>query len=89
MVQLIVGLSVAILLVAVAAVVFLNWVLPMTGAKLLQKLLRNKVGLVQKQLQVKGLDVPYLVAGNGEPLVLVHGFTANKDTFNAMAPYLT
>lgn len=89
MVQLIVGLFVAILLVAVAAVVLLNWVLPMTGAKLLQKLLRNKVGLVQKQLQVKGLDVPYLVAGNGEPLVLVHGFTANKDTFNAMAPYLT
>ncbi|WP_168224768.1 alpha/beta fold hydrolase [Rhodoferax aquaticus] len=44
---------------------------------------------MQTQLHINGLAVPYLVAGNGEPLILVHGFTANKDTFDAMAPYLT
>lgn len=45
-------------------------------------------------LQAKTVDVPgyppfsYLVSGNGEPLVLVDGLTADKDTRGAVARHL-
>ena len=73
----------------VAAVIALNWVFPLTGARLLRGMLRNKAGLIEKELTVNGSRVPYLVGGTGEALILVHGFTANKDTFDAVARYLT
>lgn len=67
----------------------LNWIFPMAGARLLRSMLRRKAGLVQKEIRVHGQLVPYLVGGSGEPLILVHGFTANKDAFSAVARYLT
>ena len=77
------------LLLLVVAVVSLNWVFPLIGAKLLRGMLRRKAGLVQKELVVDGHRVPYLVGGTGEALILVHGFTSNKDNFDAVARYLT
>ena len=79
----------AAILAAVAGVIALNWLFPITGARLLRNIFRNKAGLVQKELLVNGNRVPYLVGGSGEALILVHGFTANKDTFDAVARYLT
>lgn len=78
-----------LLLGAAFVVVSLNWFFPLTGARLLRGMLRKKAGLVQKELVVNGRRVPYLVGGAGEALLLVHGFTANKDTFDAVARYLT
>jgi pimeloyl-ACP methyl ester carboxylesterase len=46
-------------------------------------------GLERKTLQIDGFTVPYLQGGEGEPLVLVHGFGGSKDNFNRVANYLT
>lgn len=81
-----VGAAVSVLAAAVAV---LNWVFPLAGARLLRGMLRNKAGLIQKELTVNGRRMPYLVGGGGEALVLVHGFTSNKDNFDAVARYLT
>lgn len=46
-------------------------------------------GLERKTLQIDGFTVPYLRGGEGEPLVLIHGFGGSKDNFNRVANYLT
>lgn len=46
-------------------------------------------GLQRKALQIDGFTVPYLQGGQGEPLVLIHGFGGSKDNFNRVAWYLT
>jgi pimeloyl-ACP methyl ester carboxylesterase len=89
MLEIFFGVIGAGLLALVIAVIALNWIFPLTGARLLREMLRRKAGLVQKELTVNGNRMPYLVGGSGEALILIHGFTANKDTFDAIAPYLT
>lgn len=46
-------------------------------------------GLERKVLQIDGFMVPYLQGGEGDPLVLIHGFGGSKDNFNRVANYLT
>jgi abhydrolase domain-containing protein 6 len=46
-------------------------------------------GLERKVLQIDGFVVPYLQGGQGEPLVLIHGFGGSKDNFNRVARHLT
>lgn len=42
-----------------------------------------------RKVQVGGFELPYLEGGEGEPLVLLHGFSDNKDTFVDTARLLT
>ena len=51
--------------------------------------LRRLAGLQAKTIRVQGQTFPYLVGGSGDPLVLVHGFTADKDAWGAVARHLT
>lgn len=46
-------------------------------------------GLERKVVQIDGFEVPYLQGGQGEPLLLIHGFGGSKDNFNRVARYLT
>lgn len=47
-------------------------------------------GLQRKEIQAGGLNVVYLDSGGrGEPLVLVHGFGADKDSWTRVARHLT
>lgn len=51
---------------------------------------RERSDLVRKDIELAdGLHVAYLEGGQGEPLVLVHGFGANKDNFTRVARWLT
>lgn len=50
---------------------------------------RWSADLSVKHLQVGDLDVAYLDGGGGEPLVLVHGFGADKDHWTRVSKYLT
>jgi len=51
---------------------------------------RAQAGLNQKDIQLAGgLRYVYLEGGKGEPLVLLHGFGADKDNFTRVAGYLT
>lgn len=50
---------------------------------------RGKAGLELKAISVGELTYAYLEGGTGEPLVLVHGFGANKDNWTRVAKHLT
>jgi pimeloyl-ACP methyl ester carboxylesterase len=56
---------------------------------LVKKSERNAAGLKQNSIQVNGLRIEYLEGGKGDPLVLLHGFGANKDNWTRFAKHLT
>ena len=82
------GIFVSLIAVCVLAIM-LNRLAPLTTARWLRNALRCLAGLQAKTIQVQGQTFPYLVGGTGEPMVLVHGFTADKDTWGAVARHLT
>ena len=49
---------------------------------------RARAQLVEKTVHVDGHDIRYLDSGSGEPLLLIHGFGANKDNWIEIAPRL-
>ena len=53
------------------------------------RLARRYARLQLREVTVGGHVVPYLEGGRGEPLLLLHGFAANKDHWTLVAPYLT
>ncbi len=62
--------------------------LPMAHAQI--SLQRTMSGLELKSVEIPGFTIPYLDSGgDGEPLVLVHGFAADKDNFDLAAMFLT
>lgn len=72
--------------IAACAAYFL---LPGMVFKFALALARRASGLRLRQVQFDGHIVPYLEGGAGEPLVLLHGFAANKDNWTAVARFLT
>ena len=51
---------------------------------------RGRADLVRKEIALAdGSNIVYLEGGQGEPLVLVHGFGGNKDNFTRVARLLT
>ena len=51
---------------------------------------RSRAGLARKEIALAdGTHIVYLEGGSGAPLVLVHGFGADKDNFTRVARYLT
>lgn len=51
---------------------------------------RRRSGLTRKEITIPGgLRYVYLEGGEGEPLLLLHGFGVNKDNFTAMARCIT
>lgn len=75
----------------VALPVLLYWVAPATVFRQVQNMLRRKGRLTRKSITVDGVEWPYLEGGpaDGEILVLVHGFGADKDSWSFAAPHLT
>jgi pimeloyl-ACP methyl ester carboxylesterase len=51
---------------------------------------RQQAGLVRKEITTSdGMHYVYLEGGEGDPLVLLHGFAADKDNFTRVARWLT
>jgi abhydrolase domain-containing protein 6 len=49
---------------------------------------RAYAGLALKKIKVDELEVEYLRGGSGQPLILLHGFGADKDNWNRISRYL-
>lgn len=75
--------------VASAAVAFVE-LAPVTATRFALAAERSRSGLVVKEALLEGGDrYVYLEGGRGEPLMLLHGFGADKDNFTRVARFLT
>ncbi len=83
------GTIVLLLVVLVLLGGAMNYLAPLKAARFLRKMARQRAGLKEKSVDVEGVRLPYLTGGHGAPLLLLHGFTANKDIFAAVAQHLT
>jgi pimeloyl-ACP methyl ester carboxylesterase len=79
------GLLVALALVVVGA----YYVCPEKLAQLAIGAERSAAGLSRHETDVDGFHIVYLEGGQGEPLLLLHGFGADKDNFTRVAKFLT
>jgi len=80
----------ALLAVIAIAVVGFMYLAPGNALHLLVNAQRMLAGLERKEIQLAGnLHYVYLEGGKGEPLMLLHGFGADKDNFTPVAAYLT
>lgn len=50
---------------------------------------RKSAGLSRHSMVVGDHTVVYLEGGDGENILLIHGFGANKDNWNRLAKYLS
>jgi len=68
----------------------LAWhLLPETSYQAVVALERAHAGLYQAEVEVEGAPVIYLEGGQGEVLLLLHGFGANKDNWTRVSRFLT
>ncbi|MBU0996372.1 MAG: alpha/beta hydrolase [Proteobacteria bacterium] len=66
------------------------YIVPDQVVEILLNLERKRCGLIKKEITLPdGIRYVYLEGGEGEPLMLLHGFGANKDNFTRIAKYLT
>lgn len=77
------------LLGALALALVLVILFPKPATEIGIALERSRAGLSTGTLKVDGVDIAYLSGGSGEPLLLVHGFGADKDNWTRVAGRLT
>lgn len=76
-------------LIILSCVIVVYFVFPQFAFRLLLKAERSSAGLTQYGLDVKGVHIEYLEGGQGDVVVLLHGFGANKDNWTRISKYLT
>ncbi len=78
--------GVALLLAGLTA---FDYFAPYTSARMGLALEQRRAGLEEATARIPGFEMPYLHGGAGEPLLLVHGFGADKNNFTRVARLLT
>jgi pimeloyl-ACP methyl ester carboxylesterase len=82
-------IAVSLISLAIAAGAFV-YLAPESATGLTLQLERSRAGLVRREITLpSGVHYAYLEGGTGEPLMLLHGFAADKDNFTRVAAYLT
>jgi abhydrolase domain-containing protein 6 len=66
-----------------------NWLFPGQMAQFAAAAEREAAGLERKEIKAGDFQIAYLDGGQGEPLILVHGFGADKDNWTRVSKYLT
>ena len=84
-------LQLLLLLVVLVAVVYgvFDFFFPARFAEAALGAERSAAGLQRKETNIPGFNVAYLDGGQGQPLLLLHGFGADKDNWTRVARYLT
>jgi abhydrolase domain-containing protein 6 len=77
------------LLIIIMAAVAVYYAFPEKVAGYMIDLARNKVGLVKKQVKIDDHNIIYLEGGKGQTILLLHGYTSEKDSWLLFAAYLT
>jgi len=81
--------SAAFILLVAASLFAFVYLAPVQAIKTALDATRRQAGLVRKEITLpNGLCYAYLEGGQGEPLLLLHGFGGNKDTFTRVARFL-
>ncbi len=76
-------------LVILMGFVGIYFLFPGVAFDLLREAERSAGGLEQRGIDVNGLHMEYLEGGQGDVLLLLHGFGANKDNWTRIGKYLT
>jgi pimeloyl-ACP methyl ester carboxylesterase len=80
----------ALIIICILAIAGFVYLAPEKATKLAIDLERKHSGLTRKEINLPGgFHYVYLEGGKGEPLVLLHGFGADKDNFTRVARFLT
>ncbi|OGP67169.1 MAG: hypothetical protein A2W27_02775 [Deltaproteobacteria bacterium RBG_16_44_11] len=78
-----------VLLILIMAVVAGYYTFPERVAGYMLDLARSNAGLTQKEIKIDDHNIVYLEGGKGETILLLHGYTAEKDNWLQFAAYLT
>ena len=76
-------------LVLIVAIVASYYAFPDTVAGYIIDAARSKAGLTKKEIKIDDHNIVYLEGGKGPTILLLHGYTGNKDIWIMLAPYLT
>ena len=71
------------------AVVVVYYAFPGAAFKFLLKAERSRAGLNQLGIEIEGLHIEYLEGGQGEVVLLLHGFGADKDNWTRISKHFT
>jgi len=82
------GVGVVLIVIIVALVLFFI-LFPGTVFRAAQYVNRSLSGLSDRSVQVDDHRIVYLEGGKGETVLLLHGYSADKDNWTAFSKYLT
>jgi len=79
-----------LIVICILAGIGFVYLAPQKATSLAIDMERQRSGLTRKEINLSnGIHYVYLEGGKGEPLILLHGFGANKDNFVRVARFLT
>ena len=76
-------------IIIIAAVIIGYYAFPEKVADYFINSERNKAGLTKKLIKIDDHNIVYLEGGKGPTVLLLHGYSANKDNWPQFAAYLT
>jgi abhydrolase domain-containing protein 6 len=77
------------ILVVIVAIVAGYYAFPEKIAGYMINAARSKAGLTKKEIKINDHTIVYLEGGKGSTILLLHGYTANKDNWISFASFLT
>jgi abhydrolase domain-containing protein 6 len=77
------------ILVVIGVAVVGYYAFPEKVAGYIIKAVRSKAGMTQKAIKIDDHNIVYLEGGKGPTILLLHGYTGNKDNWTRFSVYLT